>query len=765
MAIEVRIEGYDSLEQVAVGGMAAVYKARKISIGKTVAIKVLFPYLASDESFISRFEREARSAATVQHENIVNVVDYGESGGCYYIVMEYYEGKTIADLIKDHQRIPLDIAVSILLDVCLGLEAAHSKEIVHRDIKPANIIYTKQGGIKIADFGLAKKSDAMTVVTQPGKVLGTPAYMSPEQAAGDNVGTQTDIFSLGVVAYEMFCHKRPFEGKSYSEVIEKIQTHQVPSLTHENPLIQPDFENIVEKMLEKDLSRRYSDISDVIIDVERAMEKFEIQRDRRRLKRYMKDPEGYEKAYTEKMVARCLSQGTYFMQKGKTHIADAAQEFKRILYLDPTNDRARKHLAKLMAQYPDENSTVAIDKQTAPGKSGHRGARTEEPASKKAARTRRARPSGESRRRWFVAPLALVLAGAAAFGGWWGWTALRSGGTANAAPVLTTPARLTITEGENLEFEVKVVDADGDDVRLYGDNLPKGAVLSEKGKFTWQVDYAQAGSYALKFFADDGTQVAQAQTLVEVVNKTVALDFKRIKSATARVARRMSLKLQAASAFGQPVTFSLEDAPDGMVLKGDRIVWTPGNGQTGTHRVPVHGTDGIAEADQTLVVRVNAAKDTRRQSAGSGRLDWVLPKLANIYVDGELKVREDTYLSIQLSAGKHVVRAELLDGVTVFEEVVTVKKGSRITLDPPRLVYGRLSVYFLGGVGELWFNGRKFKKQPPFTSAVVPAGTHKVVCNMFRKQDTREITVVVKEGIDTVIEYEVGSEPSVTYEN
>ena len=169
MAFSIKIEGYDSFEQIALGGMAAVYKARKVSVDKIVAIKVLFPYLANDESFIERFQREAKSAAKVQHENIVNVIDFGESGGCYYIVMEYYEGLTVAELIEQRSRVPLDIAVNILLDVCLGLEAAHDKGIIHRDIKPGNVIFTHQGGVKIADFGLAKKSDTMTVVTQPGK--------------------------------------------------------------------------------------------------------------------------------------------------------------------------------------------------------------------------------------------------------------------------------------------------------------------------------------------------------------------------------------------------------------------------------------------------------------------------------------------------------------------------------------------------------------------------------------------------------------------
>src|SRR4030095_15420624 len=296
MAIRVQIEGYDSLEQIGVGGMAAVYKARKISIDKTVAVKVLFPYLATDTSFTERFQREAKAAASIQHENIVNVIDFGESEGSFYIVMEYYQGRTLEDLMKERAGVPLDVAVQIILEVAYGLEAAHHLDIVHRDVKPANIIFTNQGGIKVADFGLAKKSDSMTMITQQGKVIGTPAYMSPEQAAGRAVGTASDVFSLGVVAYELFGRRKQFEGKPYSEVLEKIQSHRPASVTQVNPVVGPEFAAVVGRMLEKSDRDRYPNATAVIADMEAAMEKSKISRDRRRLASYIKDPNGYDAA-------------------------------------------------------------------------------------------------------------------------------------------------------------------------------------------------------------------------------------------------------------------------------------------------------------------------------------------------------------------------------------------------------------------------------------------------------------------------------------
>jgi serine/threonine protein kinase len=702
MAIEIKIDGYDSFEQIAVGGMAAVYRARKISIDKVVAIKVLFPYLASDTSFIDRFQREAKSAAKVQHENIVNVVDFGGADGCYYIVMEFYEGATIADLLKGDAPIPLDIAVAVLLDVCLGLEAAHAKGIVHRDIKPANIIYTNQGGIKIADFGLAKKSDTMTVVTQAGKVLGTPAYMSPEQAAGDSVGTQSDIFSLGVVAFEMLCRKRPFEGNSYSEVIEKIQTYEVPPLSHDNPLIRPDFERIVGRMLEKDPARRYQDIADVISDLEQAMETFDIKRDRRRLKKYIKDPAGYAEAFNDKMIARCLSQGTYYMQKGKTHLTEAMQEFKRILYLDPSNERARKHLARIMSEYGQGDSTVTIEAEGAQGSASATPGKTP----KKKSRAQRPRPESSRSRvtsfwPWFNGTVTLVLITVVVLGGWWMWH--RTGTPrADSAPVLSSPSRLTVTEGETIEFSLSVVDADGDSVRVYGENLPAGAELSSSGEFKWTVGYDQEGKHAIEFFADDGTEVRTASTLVEVVDKPVELSFKRPARQSTVVGKPVSLRLQAASQIGQPVAFSLHGEPDGMKLENDRITWTPSASQTGTHRVGVKGTDGVADANETVVIQVEPKSKPE-------------PK-------------------------------------------------PKATPPPPEPEYGQLSVYFLGGVGEFHLDGNKFKEQPPFTGVVVPVGQYAVSCKMFRSEDSREFLVTVKEGKNTVVEYEVGSEPVVSHE-
>ncbi len=288
-----RIVGYDSFEQIAVGGMAVVYKARKLSIKKTVAVKVLLPHLAADLQFTGRFQQEAQTAARIQHDNIVNVIDYGVSDGSYYIVMEYYDGVNLEELMQERQRLPVDIALTIALHVAYGLDAAHSENLIHRDVKPANVILAKQGGIKVADFGLAKDTQKTTLMTHTGKVVGTPAYMSPEQTRGGPLERTSDIFSLGVITYEMLTGRRPFEGGSYSEVVDRVQSFDPPPPGALNPLVDADVEAVVSHMLAKRVEERYGSMGEVIADLEAIMKERGLRHDRRVLKDFYEDPEGY----------------------------------------------------------------------------------------------------------------------------------------------------------------------------------------------------------------------------------------------------------------------------------------------------------------------------------------------------------------------------------------------------------------------------------------------------------------------------------------
>lgn len=340
-----KIEGYDSFEQIALGGMAAVYKARKISLDKPVAIKVLFPHLAQDAVFIERFKREAQTAARVQHENIVNVLDYGESEGSHYIVMEYYDGVTLEELLEEQPAIPLDICFAVVLNVCYGLEAAHGANLVHRDIKPANVIFTTSGGVKIADFGLAKAVDKLNAVTQHGKIIGTPAYMSPEQTRGDEIGTQSDIFSLGVVTYEFACKTRPFDGRNYAEVVDNIQSSQPTSIQEINPLVEARFVDVIDRMLAKSLDARYRHVSEAVMDLEEAIDAAQYRRDRRTLGSYIQDPGKYLETFNRNLLENLRSAPP----PADCPRADVVTHYQRILYLDPTDQQTGEELARLNA--------------------------------------------------------------------------------------------------------------------------------------------------------------------------------------------------------------------------------------------------------------------------------------------------------------------------------------------------------------------------------------------------------------------------------
>jgi serine/threonine-protein kinase len=225
------------------GGMATVELARDTQLGRKVAIKRLFASLVDDETFQARFLREARLAAGLSHLNLVAVYDLGEADGVPYIVMEYVEGETLSQLMRREGPLPADRAVELLLQVCAGLEHAHAAGLVHRDIKPQNLLVRTDGVLKIADFGIARMLQA-TQLTQAGTVLGTAAYLAPEQAAGGPVTASADIYSLGAVAYELLAGRTPYEFESLAELT--LAQRQPPPPIAGAP---PDFERAVFRAL------------------------------------------------------------------------------------------------------------------------------------------------------------------------------------------------------------------------------------------------------------------------------------------------------------------------------------------------------------------------------------------------------------------------------------------------------------------------------------------------------------------------------------
>jgi serine/threonine-protein kinase len=242
------------------GGMSTVFLAKDTVLERPVAVKLLAEHLADDEDFVFRFRREALSAARLQHPNIVQVFDSGQDPASerHYIVMEYVDGPSAADMLREHKQLDIDETVRLVRDACHGLDYAHRAGVVHRDVKPGNLLFAKEmGATKLADFGIAKAAE-QTRITQVGSVLGTAAYLSPEQARGEEAGPASDIYSLGVCAYQFLTGRLPHEYASLTELALKQQQDPVAPISDYRPEVPPELDDAVRLALERDPSARYS---------------------------------------------------------------------------------------------------------------------------------------------------------------------------------------------------------------------------------------------------------------------------------------------------------------------------------------------------------------------------------------------------------------------------------------------------------------------------------------------------------------------------
>ena len=263
---------YEIIKTIGEGGMANVYLANDTILDRKVAIKVLRGDLSNDEKFIRRFQREAKSVSDLSHPNIVEVYDVGEEDGQYYIVMEYIEGKTLKQLLKKRETLTLPEVIDIMLQLTDGLAHAHESYIIHRDIKPQNIMILDNGLVKITDFGIAMALNA-TQLTQTNSVMGSVHYLPPEQANGKSATVKSDIYSLGILMYELITGSVPFKGDNAVEIALKHMKEKIPSIRKQNPTIPQSVENIVIKATAKNPRNRYDSVKEMHDDLEVCMEK------------------------------------------------------------------------------------------------------------------------------------------------------------------------------------------------------------------------------------------------------------------------------------------------------------------------------------------------------------------------------------------------------------------------------------------------------------------------------------------------------------
>lgn len=260
---------YEIIEQIGTGGMSDVYKAKCHKLNRYVAIKVMKKEFSEDKTFVSKFRAEAQSAAGLTHPNIVNVYDVGDEDGVYYIVMELVEGITLKRYIEKRGRIPYKEAVSIAIQVAKGMEAAHNHHIIHRDIKPQNIIISKDGKVKVTDFGIAKAASSSTINSSA--AMGSVHYISPEQARGGYSDEKSDIYSFGITLYEMITGTVPFDGDSTVSVAVQHIQDDIPAPSTVVDDVPISIDKIILKCAQKKTERRYQNASDLIADLKKSL--------------------------------------------------------------------------------------------------------------------------------------------------------------------------------------------------------------------------------------------------------------------------------------------------------------------------------------------------------------------------------------------------------------------------------------------------------------------------------------------------------------
>jgi serine/threonine-protein kinase len=283
MATQVLADRYELGERLGVGGMSTVLAAFDRRLERPVAVKLLAEHLADDSQFVARFRREALSAARLVHPNVVQVFDFGldQESGRHYIVMELIKGQSGAEILRDEGVLGVQEALSMVLQGCRGLDYAHRNGVVHRDVKPGNLLRAEDGVVKLADFGIAKALSDESALTQVGSVIGTAAYLAPEQAAGEEVGPPADLYALGVVTYQFLSGRLPYEAQSLTELALKQMREIPPPLDELNPEVTPQLAVAVDRALALDPRDRYPDAEsfrDALTDGARGVGPTEITR-------------------------------------------------------------------------------------------------------------------------------------------------------------------------------------------------------------------------------------------------------------------------------------------------------------------------------------------------------------------------------------------------------------------------------------------------------------------------------------------------------
>jgi serine/threonine protein kinase len=351
---------YQEIEVIGKGGMAVVVKAIQTSLNRLVAIKQISARYLKEVSAIKRFEQEARIVARLDHPNIVHIYDYFKEGENYFIVMEFIDGQSLAKYLCSKEIFPMEMGILVLTQILHALQYAHRQGIIHRDIKPSNILISHQGSVKLTDFGISRLVTEASSLTTENAIIGTPGYMSPEQFQSQKLHPRSDLFSIGVVLYEIVTGQRPFPGKNLAELALQITRGKYPPPEELNPTLSPKLAKIITKCLETSPEKRYQEAAELLEELTNWLERRGLRNAPREIETFVTQPEEYTRTLSERTVKFQLERGKMFLAQ---HRFEAAiQEAEDILLHSPEHSEALALIkkARLEKQARGEEKTATL---------------------------------------------------------------------------------------------------------------------------------------------------------------------------------------------------------------------------------------------------------------------------------------------------------------------------------------------------------------------------------------------------------------------
>jgi len=355
------LDKYELLEIVGQGGMAVVYRGFDRSLRREVAIKVLHSHLAESAEARDRFEREAHAVAKLRHKNILEIFDFsGNDSHESYIVTEFIDGPTLKQFITDHPIQYPELGALIATQVCAALDHAHSLGILHRDVKPENIMIGADGVVKLTDFGIAQMIDLQRM-TVTGQLLGSPAYMSPEHVEGEPLDFRTDMFSVGILLYQLVTGELPFKGRNAHEILKRIADCTYPPARQLNPLVGNELDTIINTALAREKDDRYSDIGQMLAALQTYLEGSGMGDPREELEQLFAAPSTYQMALRERMLDHLARRGRSLMEQGSSSSRVQALElFNRVLTIDPDNEPVLSAIDRISRRRAGTNIALLV---------------------------------------------------------------------------------------------------------------------------------------------------------------------------------------------------------------------------------------------------------------------------------------------------------------------------------------------------------------------------------------------------------------------